>query len=116
MIRSPPPELPSIPVPCAPDPVSFHTFSESIPMPMMITIGVRGSRERKIGAAYQSSPHTSFGPVPPSSAILAIHPETGTTDVQISPTTQSNFHSQTSSRSASRASLAVKVPTIPVHT
>jgi NADH-ubiquinone oxidoreductase chain 4 len=61
---------------------------------MFITIGIRGSRERKIGAAYQFFLYTLVGSLSLSLAILTIHFETGTTDVQILLTTQSPFHRQ----------------------
>lgn len=81
-------EFLSILVFCVSDPASSYIFSESISIPMFIIIGIWGSRERKIGAAYQSSLYTSVGSPFSSSAILAIYFETGTTDVQILSTTQ----------------------------
>ena len=116
MIRFPPPELLPILVSSVSDPVLFHIFLESILIPMFIIIGVRGSRERKIGAAYQSFPYTPPGPVFPPIATPTIHPETGTTDTQTPPTTESPFNSQIRLRLAFLASLAAKVPMIPVHT
>ena len=53
MIRSPSSESPLILVFRVSDPVPSHIPSESILIPMFIIIGIRGSRERKIGAAYQ---------------------------------------------------------------
>jgi proton-translocating NADH-quinone oxidoreductase chain M len=98
------------------DLVPPHISPESISTPTSITIGIRGSRERKIGAAYQSSPYTSVGSLSPPPATSAIHFETGTTDVQILLTTQSPPHRQTLSWLAFLAPLAAKVPMIPVHT
>lgn len=109
-------ELSLILVFCVLDLVLFYIFFESILMPMMIIIGVWGSRERKIGAAYQLFLYTLFGSVFFLLAILAIYSETGTTDVQILLTTQFNFHSQILLWLAFWASFAVKVPMIPVHT
>lgn len=79
---------------CVLDLVLFYIFFESILMPMMIIIGVWGSRERKIGAAYQLFLYTLFGSVFFLLAILTIYSETGTTDVQTLLTTRFGFHRQ----------------------
>lgn len=94
MIRFSLSELLLILVFCVLDLVLFYIFFESISIPMFIIIGIRGSRERKIGAAYQSSLYTLVGSLSLSSAILTIYFETGTTDVQILLTTQFPFHRQ----------------------
>ena len=98
------------------DLVLFYIFFESILIPMMIIIGVWGSRERKIGAAYQFFLYTLFGSVFFLIGILAIYFETGTTDVHILLTTEFPFHRQIWLWLAFFASFAVKVPMIPVHT
>lgn len=98
------------------DLILFYIFFESILMPMMIIIGVWGSRERKIGAAYQFFLYTLFGSVFFLIAILTIYFETGTTDIQILLTTHFPFHRQLILWLAFFASFAVKVPMIPVHT
>ena len=87
-------ELMLILVFCVLDLVLFYIFFESILMPMMLIIGVWGSRERKIGAAYQFFLYTLFGSVFFLLAILAVYFETGTTDVHILLTTQFPFHRQ----------------------
>jgi len=101
---------------CVLDLVLFYIFFESILMPMMIIIGIWGSRERKIGAAYQLFLYTLFGSVFFLLAILAIYSETGTTDVQILLTTRFSLDRQILLWLAFFASFAVKVPMIPVHT
>ena len=101
---------------CVLDLVLFYIFFESILMPMMIIIGVWGSRERKIGAAYQFFLYTLFGSVFFLIAILTIYFETGTTDLQILLTTKFQENSQKILFVAFFASFAVKVPMIPVHT
>ena len=98
------------------DLVLFYIFFESILVPMFIIIGVWGSRERKIGAAYQFFLYTLFGSLFFLLAILAIYFETGTTDIQILLTTQFPFSKQLILWLAFFASFAVKVPMIPVHT
>lgn len=72
----------------------FYIFFESILIPMFIMIGVWGSRERKIGAAYQFFLYTLFGSVFFLLAILAIYFETGTTDINILLTTLFPFSRQ----------------------
>ena len=101
---------------CVLDLVLFYIFFESILMPMMIIIGVWGSRERKIGAAYQLFLYTLFGSVFFLIAILTIYFETGTTDIHILLTTHFPFNRQLLLWLAFFASFAVKVPMIPVHT
>ena len=94
MIRSPLLELLLILVFRVLDPVLFYIFLESILIPMFIIIGIWGSRERKIGAAYQFFLYTLVGSLFFLLAILTIHFETGTTDVQILLTTLLPFHRQ----------------------
>ena len=98
------------------DLVLFYIFFESILMPMMIIIGVWGSRERKIGAAYQFFLYTLFGSVFFLLAILAIYFETGTSDITILLTTYFPFERQLILWLAFFASFAIKIPMIPVHT
>jgi proton-translocating NADH-quinone oxidoreductase chain M len=98
------------------DLVLFYIFFESILIPMMIIIGVWGSRERKIGAAYQFFLYTLLGSVFFLIGILTVYLETGTTDVHILLTTEFPFHRQICLWLAFFASFAVKVPMIPVHT
>lgn len=86
---------------------------------MMIIIGVWGSRERKIGAAYQFFLYTLFGSVFFLLAILVIYFETGTTDIAILMTTVSShfsFEHQLLLWLAFFASFAIKIPMFPVHT
>lgn len=101
---------------CVLDLVLFYIFFESILMPMMIIIGIWGSRERKIGAAYQFFLYTLFGSVFFLLAILAIYYETGTTDIPILLTTYFPFERQLILWLAFFASFAIKIPMIPVHT
>ena len=57
-------------------------------MPMFIIIGVWGSRERKIRAAYQFFLYTLFGSVLMLLAILLIYFQAGTTDLTLLLTTE----------------------------
>ena len=98
------------------DLILFYIFFEGTLIPMFIIIGIYGSRERKIGAAYQFFLYTLLGSVFFLIAILTIYFETGTTDIQILLTTEFSFQRQLALWIAFFASFAVKVPMIPVHT
>nr|YP_010833745.1 NADH dehydrogenase subunit 4 [Momordica charantia]WES13875.1 NADH dehydrogenase subunit 4 [Momordica charantia]WFP43362.1 NADH dehydrogenase subunit 4 [Momordica charantia] len=97
------------------DPLLFYVLPESVPIPMFIIIGVWGSRQRKIKAAYQFFLYTLLGSVFMLLAILLILLQTGTTDLQISLTTEFCERRQIFLWIASFASFAVKVPMVPVH-
>ncbi|KAI3472754.1 hypothetical protein Pfo_030338 [Paulownia fortunei] len=123
---------------CMLDLILFYVFPESVPIPMFgyllelrptttgqfrfgatpystIIIGVWGSRQRKIKAAYQFFLYTLLGSVFMLLAILLILLQTGTTDLQISLTTEFSERRQIFLWIASFASFAVKVPMVPVH-
>ncbi|XP_026448939.1 uncharacterized protein LOC113349223 [Papaver somniferum] len=108
---------------CMLDPLLFYVLSESVSIPMLcgadpystIIIGVWGSRQRKIKAAYQFFLYTSLGSVFMLLAIPLILLQTGTTDLQISLTTEFSERRQIFLWIASFASFAVKVPMVPVH-
>jgi proton-translocating NADH-quinone oxidoreductase chain M len=93
----------------------FYVFFESVLIPMFLIIGVWGSRERKIRAAYQFFLYTLFGSVLMLLAILLIHFQTGTTDYQILLATEFSEKRQLLLWLAFFASFAVKVPMVPVH-
>ena len=93
----------------------FYIFFESVLIPMFLIIGVWGSRERKIRAAYQFFLYTLFGSVLMLLAILLIYFQTGTTDIHILYTTQFSETRQILLWLAFFASFAVKVPMVPVH-
>nr|YP_010035086.1 NADH dehydrogenase subunit 4 [Aconitum kusnezoffii]YP_010989239.1 NADH dehydrogenase subunit 4 [Aconitum carmichaelii]QOX10109.1 NADH dehydrogenase subunit 4 [Aconitum kusnezoffii]WOV66868.1 NADH dehydrogenase subunit 4 [Aconitum carmichaelii] len=97
------------------DPLLFYVLPESVPIPMTIIIGVWGKRQRKIKAAYQFFLYTSLGSVFMLLAIPLILLQTGTTDSQISLTTEFSERRQIFLWIASFASFAVKVPMVPVH-
>lgn len=93
----------------------FYVFFESVLIPMFIIIGVWGSRERKIRAAYQFFLYTLFGSVLMLLAILLIYFQAGTTDLEILYTTHFSESRQILLWFAFFASFAVKVPMVPVH-
>nr|YP_009382072.1 Nad4 [Utricularia reniformis]ART31832.1 Nad4 [Utricularia reniformis] len=98
-------ELIMIAVFCMLDPLLFYVFPESVPIPI----------QRKIKAAYQFFLYTLLGSVFMLLAILLILFQTGTTDLQISLTTEFSERRQIFLWIASFASFAVKVPMVPVH-
>ncbi|CAI9119084.1 NADH dehydrogenase subunit 4 (mitochondrion) [Oldenlandia corymbosa var. corymbosa] len=100
---------------CMLDLLLFYVLSESVLIPMFIIIGVWGSRQRKIKAAYQFFLYTLLGSVFMLLAILLILLQTGTTDLQISLTTEFSERRQIFLWIAFFASFAVKVPMVPVH-
>ncbi|CAK9254529.1 unnamed protein product [Sphagnum jensenii] len=80
-----------------------------------IIIGVWGSRQRKIQAAYQFFLYTLLGYVFMLLAILFILSQTGSTDLQILLTTEFSERRQILLWIAFFASFSVKVPMIPFH-
>jgi proton-translocating NADH-quinone oxidoreductase chain M len=82
---------------------------------MFIIIGVWGSRERKIRAAYQFFLYTLLGSVFMLLAILLIYFQAGTTDLEILYTTKFSETRELLLWIAFFASFAVKVPMVPVH-
>ncbi|BBN68045.1 hypothetical protein Prudu_263S000300, partial [Prunus dulcis] len=87
------------------DPLLFYVLPESVLIPI----------QRKIKAAYQFFLYTLLGSVFMLLAILLILLQTGTTDLQISLTTEFSERRQIFLWIASFASFAVKVPMVPVH-
>jgi proton-translocating NADH-quinone oxidoreductase chain M len=100
---------------CVLDLLLFYVFFESVLIPMFVIIGVWGSRERKIRAAYQFFLYTLFGSVLMLLAILLIYFQTGSTDLEILYTSQFSETRQLVLWCAFFASFAVKVPMVPVH-
>lgn len=93
----------------------FYIFFESVLVPMFVIIGVWGSRERKIRAAYQFFLYTLFGSLLMLLAILLIYFQTGSFDIEILYTTNWSESREILLWLAFFASFAVKVPMIPVH-
>nr|YP_009674897.1 NADH dehydrogenase subunit 4 [Haplomitrium hookeri]QDE12926.1 NADH dehydrogenase subunit 4 [Haplomitrium hookeri] len=98
-----------------PDLLISHVFLESVLIPMFIIIGVWGSRQGKIKAAYQFFLYTLMGSLFMLLAILFIFSQTGTTDLQILLTTEFSERRQILLWIAFFASFSVKVPMVPVH-
>jgi len=100
---------------CLLDLILFYVFFEAVLIPMFIIIGVYGSRERKIRAAYMFFLYTLLGSVLMLLAILWIYFHAGTTDYQILLTTEFDEEVQKFLWLAFFASFASKVPMVPVH-
>jgi NADH:ubiquinone oxidoreductase subunit 4 (subunit M) len=95
---------------CVLDLILFYVFFEAVLIPMFIIIGVWGSRERKIRAAYMFFLYTLLGSVLMLLAILWIYFHAGTTDYQILLTTEFDEDVQKLLWLAFFASFASKVP------
>nr|YP_009531811.1 NADH dehydrogenase subunit 4 [Leiosporoceros dussii]AXZ70965.1 NADH dehydrogenase subunit 4 [Leiosporoceros dussii] len=104
-----------IAVSCMLDLLLFYVFFESVLIPMFIIIGIWGSRQRKIQAAYQFFLYTLLGSVFMLLAILFIFFQTGTTDLRVLLTTEFSERRQILLWIAFFASFSVKVPMVPVH-
>jgi NADH-ubiquinone oxidoreductase chain 4 len=61
----------------------FYIFFESVLIPMYLIVGVFGSRERKIRAAYFFFLYTLLGSVLMLLSILYIYYQVGTTDYEV---------------------------------
>lgn len=97
------------------DLVLFYVFFEAVLIPMFLLIGVWGSRERKIYAAYMLFLYTLFGSLLMLLAILMIYFQTGTTDLQILMSSSFSEERQMILWLAFFASFAVKIPMVPFH-
>lgn len=93
----------------------FYIFFESVLIPMFIIIGVWGSRERKIKAAYQFFLYTFLGSVLLLLAILLLYFQAGSTDLQVLYLTKLSKSRELLLFCAFFASFAVKIPMVPVH-
>jgi proton-translocating NADH-quinone oxidoreductase chain M len=100
---------------CLLDLFLFYVFFESVLIPMFFIIGIFGSRERKIRAAYQFFLYTLLGSVLMLLGILMIYSQTGTTQVELLYTAEFSEISQIILWLSFFASFAVKVPMVPVH-
>lgn len=93
----------------------FYIFFESVLIPMFLIIGVWGSRERKIKAAYSFFLYTLIGSLLMLIAILLIYCQTGSLNIQVLYTVSFSESRECLIWLAFFASFAVKVPMIPVH-
>jgi proton-translocating NADH-quinone oxidoreductase chain M len=93
----------------------FYICFESVLIPMFIIIGVWGSRERKVRAAYMFFLYTLIGSVLMLLSILYIYFAVGTTDYEMLLAHKFNDIEQRFIFLAFFASFASKIPMLPVH-
>ena len=101
---------------CALDYVVFYVFYEGVLIPMFIIIGIWGSGERRIYAAFKFFLFTLLGSVLMMLALLAMYLEAGTTSIPVLLEHEFGTTMQLWLWLALFASFAVKVPMWPVHT
>lgn len=100
---------------CVLDLLLFYIFFESVLIPMFLIIGIWGSRERKIRAAYFFFLYTLLGSVLMLLSVLYIYYQVGTTDYEVLLTFSFSPLEQKIMWFAFFASFATKVPMVPVH-
>ena len=93
----------------------FYIFFEAVLIPMFIIVGVWGSRQRKIHAAYQFFFYTLLGSILMLLGIIVIYFHLGTTDIQILLNSNFSENRQLFLWLAFFASFSVKVPMLPFH-
>ena len=100
---------------CVLDLLFFYIFFESVLIPMFLIVGIWGSRERKILAAYYFFLYTLLGSVVMLISILYILEQVGTTDYEVLLTFSFSELEQKFLWFSFFLSFASKVPMIPVH-
>jgi len=100
---------------CALDLMLFYILFESVLVPMYLIIGVWGSRERKIRAAFFFFLYTLVGSVLMLLSILYIYFQVGTTNFEILISTTFSIKEQKILWLAFFLSFATKVPMVPAH-
>jgi proton-translocating NADH-quinone oxidoreductase chain M len=100
---------------CVLDLLIFYIFFECVLIPMFFIIGLWGSRERKIRAAYFFFFFTLFGSVLMLLAIIYMYYQTGTTNFEIILTINFTKKEQLILWIGFFLSFASKVPMIPFH-
>ena len=100
---------------CVLDLLFFYIFFESVLIPMFLIVGIWGSRERKILAAYYFFLYTLLGSVVMLLATLYILEQVGTTDYEVLLTFSFSEIEQKFLWFAFFLSFASKVPVVPVH-
>lgn len=100
---------------CVLDLLMFYIFFESILIPMFLIIGVWGSRERKMLAAYYFFLYTLLGSVVMLLSLLYIYNQVGTTDYEILLTFIFSDLEQKILWFTFFLAFAAKVPMVPVH-
>ena len=97
------------------DTLGFYILFEGVLIPMLLIIGVWGSRQEKITAAYYFFLYTLLGSLIMLLSILYLYAITGTTDYQILQLITIDTSAQLMLFLAFFASFAVKIPLFPFH-
>lgn len=100
---------------CVVDLFFFYVYFESLLIPMFFLIGVWGSRDRKISAAYQFFLYTLFGSIFMLISIFFVYSHYGTTDFRLFFYFSLTFERQMLFWIFFFIAIAVKVPMFPVH-
>lgn len=100
---------------CVLDLLWFYIFFESVLIPMFLIVGIWGSRERKIRAAYQFFLYTLIGSLLMLLALLVIYFQVGSLDLRILYNHNFTDLEQTLFWLAFFASFAIKIPMVPFH-
>ena len=100
---------------CSLDLLTFYIFFESVLIPMFLIVGIWGSRERKILAAFYFFLYTLFGSVLMLLAVIYILDQVGTTDYEIILTFSFSALEQKLLWFAFFLAFAGKVPMVPFH-
>lgn len=98
------------------DIITFFIFFESILIPMFFIIGIWGSRQRRVRAAFLFFLYTLFGSIFLFFSLLILYYDTGTTSFSILAKTDVPLEKQLVIWLFLFFSFSVKIPTIPVHT
>jgi proton-translocating NADH-quinone oxidoreductase chain M len=97
------------------DLIFFYVFFEALLMPMFLLIGIWGSRERKIVAAYQFFLYTLFGSIFMLISIFFVYSHFGVTDFRAFLLFSLTLERQLLFWAFFFFAIAVKVPMFPVH-
>nr|QWK44888.1 NADH dehydrogenase subunit 4 [Saccharina subsessilis] len=93
----------------------FYIFFEAVLIPMFLVIGIYGSRERKIRAAYMFFLYTLLGSLFMLIGIVYIYLFAGSTNYEVLSVINFSSYDQKWLWLAFFASFAAKVPMLPVH-
>nr|YP_009254723.1 NADH dehydrogenase subunit 4 [Ectocarpus siliculosus]CBJ18022.1 NADH dehydrogenase subunit 4 [Ectocarpus siliculosus] len=93
----------------------FYIFFEAVLIPMFLVIGIYGSRQRKIRAAYMFFLYTLFGSLFMLIGVIYIYLFAGSTNYESLATVSFSNYDQKWLWLAFFASFAAKVPMLPVH-
>nr|BAY00485.1 NADH dehydrogenase subunit 4 [Undaria pinnatifida] len=93
----------------------FYIFFEAVLIPMFLVIGIYGSRERKIRAAYMFFLYTLLGSLFMLLGIVYIYLFAGSTNYEVLSVINFSSYDQKWLWIAFFASFAAKVPMLPVH-